>query len=178
MGSGVVELTEHVPIRGHLSVTVLDADGSVVQRRAGDNIICTSGYTALAAALVWSGIQDQAANLGLTTAADLTPLWGAVGSGSGTPAKADIALFSELARQTAGAGASSPATSSVAAQTTWLFYFPPPSTTWTVTEAGVFAGGTSTEGTGSMMDHWTFSPAVSVSTSNSLILQVSLALGP
>lgn len=178
MGGVVMELTETMTIRGHLTLTVLGADGAVQDTRCGENVMCTTGYSALAAALVWAGMQDQAANLGVTTATDLTPLWGAIGSGTGIPAKADTALFFELARQTVGAGASTPATSSVAAQATWLFYFAPPSSTWTVTEAGVFAGGTSTAGTGSMVDHWAFSPSVSVSTSNSLILEVSLALGP
>ncbi|WAL67153.1 hypothetical protein ORV05_05015 [Amycolatopsis cynarae] len=173
-----MELTDTLRLRGRLRLLVLDEDNRVVDEREGDNVICTTGYTALAAALVWSGVQDQATNLGVTNPTYLAPLYGAVGSGAGTPAKADTALFSELGRQVVGAGAASPATASIAAQATWLFYFPSPTTTWTVTEAGLFAGATATAGSGSMIDHWAFTPSVTISTTNALILQVSLLLGP
>jgi hypothetical protein len=59
-----------------------------------------------------------------------------------------------------------------------LFYFNNASVTWTVTEAGVFAGATSVAGSGFMMDHWAFSPAVTVPTTDSLICQLSLTFGP
>lgn len=170
-------LTSSLAIHGHLSLTVLRPDGSIRDQRHGDNIMCTNGLTALAGALVWSGIQDQAANLGVTTPTYLTPLYGAVGSGTGTVAASDTALFTELSRQTVSAGASSPATGSVNAQTTWLFYFPQPTSTWTVTEAGVFAGATSTAGSGTLIDHWAFSPTLTVPTTDTLILQASFAVG-
>lgn len=161
-----------------LSLAVVRADGSIRERRDGENVVCTNGYSQIAAALVWSGIQDQAANLGITSPTYLTPLYGAVGSGAGTAAKSDTALFSELGRQPVGAAGSTPASSSIAAAATWLFYFPNPTSTWTVTEAGVFAGATTTAGSGTMMDHWQFSPSVSVPTSESLILQLSFTFGP
>ena len=82
----------------------------------GRNVICTNGLTAFAAALVWAGIQDQAANLGVTTPTYLTPLYGAVGSGSGTPAEVRHGAVQRAGRETVGAGASSPATSSIAAR--------------------------------------------------------------
>lgn len=151
---------------------------AVLDHREGDNVMCTSGYGALAAALVWSGLQDQAANLGLTSSTYLTPLYGAVGSGTGTPLKSDTALFTELGRQTVGAGASNPASASIAAYATWLFYFTSPATTWTVAEAGLFAGATSTTNSGTMIDHWSFSPTVTVPTTDSLLLEISLLLGP
>lgn len=169
---------EGIPLRGRLALSVIRPDGTVRDRREGRNVVCTTGYTAIAAALVWAGLQDQAAALAVTTPTYLTPLWGAVGSGGGTPAKSDTALFSELGRQTVGAGSSSPATGSVAGDATWLFYFPQPATTWTVTEAGAFANGTSTAGSGSMIDHWAFSPSITVPTTDTIILEVSLALGP
>ena len=163
---------------GRLSLAVIRPDGTVRERREGGNVICTSGYSALAGALVWAGISDQAANLGVTTATTLTPLWGAVGNGAGTPAESDTALFSEIARQTVQAGSAAPATPGVAAQATWQFYFPQPPAVWTVTEAGAFAGGTSAAGSGAMIDHWAFSPALSIPVTDSVILQVSLLLGP
>jgi hypothetical protein len=169
---------EGIPLRGRLSATVIRPDGTVRDHREGWNVVCTAGYTAIAAALVWAGIQDQAANLGVTSPTFLSPLYGAAGSGSGIPAKSDTALFSELGRQTVGAGASSPATPSVAAEATYLFYFPQPPVTWTVTEAGLFANATSTAGSGTMVDHWAFSPSITCPTTDSLLLQVSLGLGP
>ena len=150
----------------------------VREERAGSNVVTTVGYTTLAASMVWSGVQDLAAELGLTSPNYLTPLYGAVGSGAGTPAKADVQLFTELGRVTVGAGASSPATPSISAYATWLFYFPSPATTWTVTEAGLFANATSAANSGAMLNHWAFSPTVSVPTSDTLLLQMSLLLGP
>jgi hypothetical protein len=169
---------DSLAFKGRLALTVVDADGEVRDRREGDNVICTTGYTALAAALAWSGIQDQAANLGIVSATYLTPLWGAVGSGTGAVAKADIQLQAELGRQVVSGAGSTPASSTIAAQVTWLFYFPNPSVTWTVGEAGLFANATSAANSGSMIDHWSFSPTVSVPTTNALILEVSLAFGP
>lgn len=167
-----------IEMHGLLTVTVLGPDGDIRDRRDGENIVCTAGYSQIAAALMWSGMQDQAANLGATTPVYLTPLYGAVGSGAGTVAKSDTALFTELGRQPVGGAASSPASSSIAAQTTWLFYFPQPASTWTLTEAGVFAAATSAAGTGFLMDHWAFSPTVTVPTTDTLILQLSLTFGP
>lgn len=173
-----MELTESIPLHGRLSLVVVDAAGTEVDRRTGSNIVCTAGYTAIAAALVWSGLQDQAANIGVTDPTFLTPLWGAVGSGSGTVAKSDVQLFTELSRQQVQAGASSPASGSIAATCTWLFFYPQPAATWTVTEAGVFANADSVVNNGTLLDHQLFSPAVTVSPANSLILQASFSLGP
>lgn len=167
-------------IHGRLSLTVVRPDGTVRDRREGDNIMCTAGVSVIASALVWSGVQDQAAALGLTTPTYLTPLWGAVGSGAGTVAASDVALFTELGRQTVGAGAAGPATASIPASVTWLFYFPQPSVTWVVTEAGVFANGSADPSTpataGVLLDHWGVSPSVTVPTTDTLILQASFSI--
>jgi len=170
----------NLSLHGRLSLTVVKPDGTVRDHREGDNVMCTGGLSVLAGALVWSGIQDQAANQGVTEPTYLSPLWGAVGNGSGVPAASDTLLFNELSRVIVGAGASSPATASISAAITWLFYFPSPSVTWSVTEAGVFANGTSDDSTvvtaGTMIDHWAFSPTVSVPTSDTLILQATFSV--
>lgn len=167
-------------IHGRLSLTVVKPDGTVRDHREGDNIMCTAGLSVLASALVWSGIQDQAANQGVTQPTYLTPLWGAVGSGTGTVAASDALLFAELGRVIVGAGAASPATATLPAEITWLFYFPSPSVTWTVTEAGVFANGSSSDlnvqTAGTLIDHWAFSPTVSVPTTDTLILQSTFSI--
>lgn len=167
-----------ISLKGRLTVASIGPDGEITDRAEGFNVVCTTGFSALAAALVWSGIQDQATNLGISTSTYLTPLYGAVGSGVGSPAKSDTALFSELGRVAVSGGGATPASASVAAMASWLFYFPNPTSNWTVTEAGLFASATSTSGTGSMLDHWAFSPSVSVPTTNTLVLEVSFLLGP
>lgn len=193
MGLSRIHAPGTIGIKGRLSVTVVDnawfdahrddtaaimrpPAAAVHDRQEGDNITCTNGLTAIAASLVWSGLQDQAANLGLTTATYLTPLYGAVGSGTGIVAASDTALFTELSRQTVGAGAYTPGTPSIPAQAVWLFYFPSPTTTWTVTEAGLFASAQNISGSGTMLDHWAFSPSVTVPTNDTLILQASFSI--
>lgn len=165
-----------VGFKGSLSLFSVRPDLSIRDERHGDNVMCTTGLTVLAASLVWSGIQDQAANQGLTTPTYLTPLWGAVGSGAGVVSPSDTQLFTELGRQLVGAGAAGPATVSINAEITWLFYFPQPASTWTVTEAGVFANAGSGANQGAMVDHWAFSPSLTVPTSDTLILQASFSL--
>lgn len=171
-----MELSSGITVHGRLSITTFDLDGNVVDHREGDNVVCTNGLTVMAAALVWAGLEDVAGDLGITTPTYLTPLWGAVGTGSGTVAASDVALFSEYARVQVGAGASLPATPALDAQATWQFYFPQPSANQTITEAGIFALATSTGGSGTMMDHWAFSPTVSFNTANTLLLQVSFSI--
>lgn len=165
-----------IGIKGRLSITTFNPDGSVDDHREGDNVTCTNGLTIIAAALVWAGIQDVAGDLGVTTPTYLTPLYGAIGTGTGTVAASDTTLFTEYARIQVGAGAAVPATPTLNAQTTWQFYFPQPTVTQTITEAGVFGLATSVSGSGTMMDHWAFSPTVTFSTSNTLLLQVSFAI--
>ena len=145
-------------------------------RDAGENVTTTQGLSAFAAALVWSGIQDQAGALGVTTGTWLTPLYGAVGNGSGTASASDTALFSEIARTTVGAGAASPATSSIAALADFLFFFGPPVTPWTVTEAGAFGLATSTAGSGTLLDHYVLASPVTFTSPDSAILQVALSV--
>lgn len=171
-----MELNSGITIKGRLSITTFDLDGNVVDHREGDNVVCTSGLTAIAAAVVWSGIEDVAGNLGVTTPTYLAPLWGAIGIGAGTVAASDTALFSEYNRVQVGAGASVPATPTLNAQITWQFYFPQPASNTTITEAGVFANATSTAGAGLMMDHWTFTPSISFNVANTLLLQVSFSI--
>lgn len=167
-------------INGRLSLTVFRPDGTVRERVEGSNTMCTAGLSVIMASLVWSGIQDQAAAVGVTSPTYLTPLWGAVGNGAGVTAASDTALWSELGRQTVGAGASSPATPSLSAQATWLFYFPQPTVTWTITEAGVFANGSSNPASpasaGVLLDHWAVSPNVIVPTTDTVLLQASFSL--
>lgn len=162
-------------IKGRLKLQVVKPDGTIREEREGDNVMCTVGKSAIAASLVWAGIQDQAANLGVTTATYLTPLYGAVGTGAGTPAASDTQLFTEYSRQVVTGGAYGPATSTILAQVNWLFYFASPSSSVTITEAGVFANASATANSGTMIDHWSFSPSITVPATDTLILQASFS---
>jgi hypothetical protein len=156
---------------------LLDPPSQAVRaRESGGNVMCTAGLSLIASALVWSGIEDQAAGLGVSTPAYLAPLYGAAGGGSGTANPSDTALFSEIARSTAGAGASSPATSGISAVAAYLFFFPPPSSSWTVTEAGVFGQATADSGSGVLLDHYVLSSPVVVTSPDSCLIQVSFAV--
>lgn len=156
---------------------LLDPPDSVVRdSRGGPNVTCTAGLTAFAAALNWSGVQDQAVALGYTTPVYLTPLYGALGNGTGTASASDTALFSEIARTTIGAGAPSPATSSISALCVWIFFFPPPATTWTVTEAGAFGLATSAAGSGTLLDHYVLPSPVVIQSPDAPILQIALSV--
>lgn len=181
VGMGLkAEVNAGLTINGHLSLTVYDPDGNVVDYREGDNTMCTAGLTAIVNSLVWSGVQDQAANLGIPNATFLTPLWGAVGSGTTAPTAADVLLTTELARVIVGAGSSTPATPTISAQAIWTFYFPTPATSYVIGEAGVFANGSSSNASvstaGTLLDHWVFSPTVTVLNPNTMILQASFNL--
>jgi hypothetical protein len=145
-------------------------------RDSGPNVTTTGGLSAFASALVWSGVQDQAPALGYTTPVFLTPLYGAVGNGTGTASASDTALINEIARTTVGAGAASPATSSIAALADFLFFFGPPVSTWTVTEAGAFGLATSTSGSGTLLDHYMLASPVTVVSPDSALLQVALSV--
>lgn len=176
-----VSRTERVPtIRGLLNLWVLGPGGwdEVHDQRSGENVICTTGFTQMAQALTWSGIEDQANSLGVTSPTYLAPLYGAVGSSSTAATKADTQLGAELSRVTVGAGGSTPASPTVASLTTWLFYFPNPTVTWSVNEAGVFAQATVTTNSGSLLNHWIFPSTITVPTADTLVLQVSLSFGP
>lgn len=162
-------------LKGRLKLQVIKPDGTVREEREGDNVMCTVGKSVIAAALVWSGIQDQAANLGVTSPTYLTPLYGAIGTGLGTPNAADTQLFTEYSRQVVTGGAFGPATATILAQVNWIFYFASPLTSVTVTEAGVFANASTTVNSGTMIDHWAFSPSVTVPATDTLILQASFS---
>lgn len=175
-----MELTGGIGFQGRLSLKVVDPDGNVIDERIGNNTMCTVGMTAIAAALVWSGVQDQAANLGITNATYLTPLYGAIGSGSTAATAADTLLTAELARVTIGGATSLPATPSLPSQVLWTFYFPAPTVSYSVNEAGVFANGspasTPVALAGTLLDHWVFSPTITVNNPNTLILQATFNL--
>jgi hypothetical protein len=145
----------------------------------------------LVAALVWSGVEDQNANIGSPFSPTfLAPMWGAVGigtvtntttpiNGSNPAVQADTTLISEVARAVVSAGGSTAATGSNNPTVTWLFLIPAPVSNISITEAGIFVGGTATStlGTGQLLDHAILSAPVAQTTAQLATLSVSITIG-
>ncbi len=156
----------------------------------GENIICASGLSLLATAIIWSSIEDQNVNMGqpfqLTYAA---PIYGALGTGTGTPADTDTALYAEAGRAVVTAAGTTAASHGVPANISWLFLFPTPSAAVTITEVGVFfqatasvggsygGGGTYVSGGGSLFDHSVLANSITQATTEMLTLSVTVTIG-
>lgn len=132
------------------------------------NVICAAGLSVLSAAIAWAGVQDQATNLGLPTAGNyLTPLYGALGNGNGTPASTDTQLFAETFRAiTSGA-------SGLSSAVLFQFFFAAQQSAVTVTEAGVFCIGTAVANTGFLLDHALLSTTIPAQETATLQLQLT-----
>jgi len=115
--------------------TIRDAvTGAVKSRRRYRNKVCNAGLGVL---MGWLNLENPT----------LTPIYGAVGTGSGTPAATNTALFAELARVQLSYNYRSTAT------TTLDFFFTTSQGNGTLTEAGVFLGASGTSGSGSLLSH-------------------------
>ena len=168
----------HVPIRGHFLLQITETDGTVVDQREADNIMCAAGLTALAQAINWSGITDQNTNMGNAFAVStLAPIWGAIGTGAATPIDTDTALVAEEARQTVLAGGTTASSHLTPGTVSWSFLFGFPSAAEVITECGIFVQGTSVAGSGLLLDHATISPSVTQSTTQLATLVVTFSFG-
>lgn len=173
MGSLLVELSIGVRFTARL----LDRHGQPISERRGHNMMMANGLTAIAESLMWSGVEDVADSAGISGPIYLAPLWGAIGSGTQTPVQTLTALRTETTRAQVSSAAYSAASGSGSASVTYLFYYPGPSTAWTITEAGLFSSASATAGSGTMLDYWQFSPSLVVQTPNSLVLQATATIG-
>ena len=163
-------VSESAGIRGTIILELFDEDGHMVDRRECHNLITTAGLTAFASALNWSGITDQAPNLGLNSPYLLSPLYGAVGTGTAAAAASDTVLGTELARNiVSGAAAAN-------AQLTWSFFFGSSQAVGTIAEAGVFAGASAVASSGILLDHVLITPTVTKSGSQTMTMQVIFTL--
>ena len=159
-----------------ITALVVDPDGNVVDRREGHNLMTAVGLTAIAQALMWSGVEDVADSIGVTGPLYLAPVWGAVGTGSTTPVSTLTALVAETTRAAVTSAGYSGAVGAGSASTTFLFFIPGPITSWALTEAGLFASAASTPGSGTLLDYFQFSPTLNVVAPNSLVLQATFAV--
>ena len=164
-----LRLRESLSLDGQLTFTVFDEEQNIVDQWTGHNVICNAGLAIFCGAVAWSGIQDQAAALGLSTSGSyLTPLYGAIGTGTTTPTANDTQLTTEVARSTV-AGASGSVN-----QVLFTFFFSTVSFAGAVAEAGVFCNATPTINTGYLLDHVLISPTVAKTSSQTATLQFQL----
>lgn len=150
-------------------------DGRMVAVRRVRNTPCLAGLNDLAAAVGWAGAQDQAATIGAQPAF-LTPLYGAVGTGSGTPAVTDTELFSELARTNVTAVVSSPLSDGAAV--IWQFQFSANPLSYSITEVGLFTLASNEPNSGDLLDHALVSPAFAWTAGETMTLAAQLGFTP
>ena len=127
-------MSHAVRVFGRYRLRLTNARGERRTTRWFPNTLCNAGLNQVAA---WLNNEAPA----------LTPVYGAVGTGSGTIRSTDTTLFSEFARITGGV--SSRSTSIV----TYEFFFTTSMANGTLSEAGVFLAATSSAGSGQLLSH-------------------------
>lgn len=135
------------------------------------NVPCLAGLNDLAAAVGWSGTQDQASLIG-SQPQFLTPLFGALGTGTGTPANTDTQLYDELTRAEVSAVVSTPLSNGAA--TIFQFQFPANGITYQISEIGLFTLSSVTVNSGDLLDHAVISPAFTWTLGETLTLSAQL----
>src|ERR1700747_2130540 len=114
---------------------------------------------------------------------DLTPIYGAIGTGNTTPTDSDTQLTAEVTPSENGravvyAGATGAAAGGgIDATVTWSFFYPIPSSNIVIAECGIFVNATSTTNSGTLLDHALISPTVTQTTSQTCTLALTISLG-
>lgn len=160
---------ESIGVVGVISFQLYEGD-ELVDSRECRNLVTTAGLTALASALNWSAISDQAANLGLNTPYSLAPAYGAVGTGTTPVTALDTALTTEIQRGTVSQA------SAANGQSALSFFFGSTQAVGTISEAGLFAGASITPGSGILVDHVLISPPLNKTNIQTMTMQVSFTL--
>ena len=161
-----IRLADPLGVTGRVTIVLRDArTGQVIRTVRAHNITCVAGRSVLAALL--NGETSYGGAAIPTGSSWLSACYGAVGTGTGTPAASDTAMFSELAR-TAVAFSSRSTT-----QTTLDWFFPTSMANGTVTETGLFLLATGTAGSGYMLSHATV-PALTKANTETMTLQIQI----
>jgi hypothetical protein len=155
---------------GIITLEVRDEAGELVDRRECHNLITSAGLTAFASALNWSGITDQAPNMGVDSPYLLSPLYGAVGTGTTAPATTDTTLGAELDRNVVSGSAAANG------QLTWSFFFGSSQAVGTIAEAGVFGGASVDTDAGILLDHVLIAPPVTKTNTQTMTMQAIFTL--
>ena len=135
------------------------------------NIPCLAGLNDLAASVGWSGTQDQASLIG-SQPQFLTPLYGALGTGTGTPANTDTQLYAELTRAQVSAVVSTPLSDGAA--TIFQFQFPANGVSYQISEVGLFTLASVGVNSGDLLDHAVISPAFTWTAGETMTLSAQL----
>lgn len=154
---------------------VIDETSDTVTRYwEGHNISCTAGLAVLSPRIV-----DP-----LGTAVPVTGgagTYGAIGGKSGNPpatptpvvpSASDTILAHELKRNYVTTYGSSGTSFTL----TFTFGYPPATTQYKINEAGIFITGTTSSGSGSMLDHAAISPVVTQTSTEVSVLSVTFTL--
>ena len=135
MGPSAARGDPSLPFKGCYRFRYRDAaTGATRVSGCYQNVVCLTGKALIAAWLNGEGAMP-------------TPLYGAVGTGSGTPGTGDSALFAELQRV---ALASSTRGSNVV---TLDFFFSTGQANGTLTECGLFLAASAAANSGSLLSH-------------------------
>lgn len=146
-------------------------DGILTGHVTVKNVACLAGLNDLAAAVGWSGTQDQASLIG-SQPQFLTPLYGAIGTGTGTPANTDTQLYAELSRAEVSAVVSTPLSNGAA--TVFQFQFPVNGVSYTISEVGLFTLASVAANSGDLLDHASISPAFTWTAGDTMTLSAQL----
>lgn len=157
-------------VKGILTLSTY-RDGELTGQVTVENIPCLAGLNDLAAAVGWAGTQDQASLIG-SQPAFLTPLYGAVGTGTGTPANTDTQLYAELNRAQVSAVVSTPLSNGAA--TIFQFQFPANGVNYSISEIGLFTLASVTANSGDLLDHAIISPAFTWTLGETMTLSAQL----
>jgi len=132
-------------IHGSLRLELRDAEtGALQEVRENGNLIVTTGLNSLAAALNWAFIQNYNTGWGFpfsSSSGNLGDVYGALGTGTTTPAAAQTSLASEAGRTLLSTGTNS---SNVL---TYQFFFGTTAANGIITEAGIFTNASSLQTT-------------------------------
>lgn len=169
-----MNIEEKMSLRGRFTIKILEPDGTLVDQAVSDNVMCNIGMDYLSNFLVSNLFTGT--NAGALNFATVPPIYIALGSGTATPAATDTQLVTELGRALPTASASPAPSSSQLPSFTWYTLFGVTTAAWTITEAGVFLGGTATVNSGNLLDHSTVSPSLAKSASQLAQVQVTFSL--
>ena len=150
-----------------------------VSRQTEHNILCNIGLNQLAAAILWAGIVDQNANMGSTFVyTDLTPMYGAIGTGDVTtvpPSANDTQLVAEiptLGRSVVVTAGATAGFSTFNPSVTWQFLLPINVAGAVLTECGIFVNASSLINSGALLNH----AAITVTQSSTQLVSLTVTI--
>jgi hypothetical protein len=155
-----------IGITGRVTILLRDArTGRVTHTVRARNITCVAGRSVLAALL--NGETTYGGSAIPTGASWLSACYGAVGTGIGTPAASDTAMFSELARTAVAFSSRS------TIQATLSFFFATSQANGTIKETALFLLASGTAGSGYMLSHATV-PSLTKTNAETMTLQIQI----